>query len=378
MGASIYMNNAATSWPKAPGVIASVSEALQRMPAQRGRDAASSGGTADICRSLLARCFGVDTPQRIALTQNATHALNLAILGLDLKRGDEVVTSVIEHNSVLRPLARLEKESGVTIHMVGLTPNGDLDETVFDEFLKRSPRLVVLNHVSNVTGQAVDVAPLFARAKKAGALTLLDASQSLGHVSVKPLMLHADLVAFTGHKGLRGPEGTGGLLVGPDITLKQVLVGGTGVRSDLKYHPEDFPLRLECGTPNGPGLAGLATALKWHETEGAAFTATGHERSRTLIEGLRGIPGVTLYCARSETDRTSVVSFRVKGWSVNDLGFVLADSFGIMGRSGLHCAPLIHTSIGTAPEGTMRLSPSGATTASEVLHTLDAIQRLVA
>ena len=374
----IYLNNAASAWPKAPGVVEAMAQALISIPAHPGRGESAESDAPFECRTRLARLLGVEHPERIVMTQHATHALNIALLGLGLQAGDEVVTSTTEHNSMLRPLARLEDACGVRVTRIGLGPEGGLDDAAFEAALRHSPRLVALNHASNVSGVVLPVAKLFARARQAGAITLLDASQSLGHFPVNADELQADLIAFTGHKGLRGPPGTGGLYVGPGIGLQQVLVGGTGVRSDLRLHPADLPTRLEAGTPNVPALAGLAAALRWIETAGDDFRAAEAARARQLRVGLRQMPRVRLFGDSSDTATTSIVSFRIDGWEVEETGFVLAESFGVICRTGLHCAPLIHAPLGSAPHGTVRFSPSGATTEAEVARALEAVRRLAA
>lgn len=372
----IYLNNAASAWPKAPGVAEAVLASLGSMPEHAGRTTRPGSDAAWECRAGLARMLGVEWPERIALTENATHALNLAILGLDLKEGEAVVTSVTEHNSVLRPLARLEDIRGIRLMIVGVDEHGAIDESDLDRALQQSPRLVALNHVSNVTGRVQSVSTLLARARQAGAVALLDASQSLGHLQFKADELNADLIAFTGHKGLRGPAGTGGLYVAPGIELEQVLVGGTGVRSDLRLHPPDMPMRLEAGTPNVSAQAGLAAAIHWHEEYGDAFRATEAARSEQLRAGLRAIPGVHLYGDWPGAPTIGIVSFTIDGWDIEEAGYALAEGFGIACRTGLHCAPLIHAVIGSAPLGTIRFSPSGATTSDEIEYALEAVRRM--
>jgi selenocysteine lyase/cysteine desulfurase len=326
----------------------------------------------------LARLLGAAAPERVVFTPGATQALNLAILGLGLRRGEHVITSVTEHNSVLRPLAHLTDRAGIQVTEIGLDEHGDVDAEGFGLALLESPRLVVLNHASNVTGRVNDVGPLFRQAKAAGAVTLLDASQSLGHWPVNAPELGADMVAFTGHKGLRGPAGTGGLYVAEPLELEPLLVGGTGVRSDLRRQPGDMPARLEAGSPNVPALAGLNAALCWLEAEGQAFAERAARLTEALRQGLREIPGVHLFDYTPAAGRLGVVSFRVDGWEVEETGYALEQSFGIACRAGLHCAPRIHAAIGSAPLGTVRFSPSGATTEAEIAQALAAVRRLAA
>ena len=227
-----------------------------------------------------------------------------------------------------------------------------------------------------MTGKANPVEPLFRLAKAAGALTLLDASQSLGWIPVHPCQLHADLVAFTGHKGLRGSPGTGGLWVAPEIELEQIIVGGTGTRSDLEGHPAEMPARLEAGTPNLPALAGLAAALRWREQDGGASTANQQRLTARLHGGLAEIPRVRLCGGACPAASSGILSFQIRDWDVEEAGYVLRESFGIICRTGLHCAPLIHAALGTAPQGTIRFSLSGCNSEEDVARALGAVREL--
>lgn len=310
------------------------------------------------------------------LTTSATHALNLAIHGIGLQDRAVVITTVAEHNSVLRPLFLLERNGRARIVTVGLNAEGGLDDVAFERALSERPRLVAINHASNVTGRIHTVERFFAQAKDAGAVTLLDASQTVGHVPVLPWQLGADLVAFPGHKGLHGPSGTGALYVAPHVELEPLMVGGTGYQSRSQRHPEEMPGRLEAGTANEPGLAGLAAALAWHGENGADFRYRSQEAGRLLREGLRSIGKVRLFDDGPEAERISVVSFVVRGWPVDETGIVLRESFGIVCRTGLHCAPLIHQALGSAAEGTVRLSASGFNSVEEVQAAVAAVRRL--
>lgn len=320
--------------------------------------------------------MGQDDPSRIVLAMHATQALNIAIFGLDLKTGQRVITTVTEHNSVLRPLNHLCHEKGIEIEHIGLDASGALDIGAYEKALAKEPALVAINHASNVTGRISDAGRLLAQAKEAGAVTLLDASQSLGHIPVEPEKLGADLVAFTGHKGLRGPLGTGGLYVAPHIELKRTYVGGTGIRSDLELHPPEMPIRHEAGSPNIPAFAGLAAALRWHESAGAVFQQKEDSLADMLRSRLREIPGVRIFDDDPAAERTAVVSFIIDGWDIEDAGFILQESYSIVCRTGLHCAPLIHRSIGSAPAGTIRFSLSGFNTGDEVDYAAEAVKKI--
>lgn len=374
----VYLNNAATGWPRAPGVADAMAEALATLPTHPGRTRGRGNDAITECRSRLAGLLKVSDPTRVVLTVNATHALNLAILGLDLPQGARVVTTITEHNSVLRPINRLARRRGVEVTIVGLNGSGALDVEAYQRALGSGVSLVAVNHASNVTGRVNDVAPLFDEAKRAGALTLLDASQSLGHLPIDVEALSADLVAFTGHKGIHGPPGTGGLYVAPGIELHQVFVGGTGVRSDLAMHPEDMPVRMEAGTPNVPALAGLAAALRWFEAQGDNARAVENRLTLELRNQLKSIPGVKLFDDVDDVQRIGVASICIDGWSVSEAGCALEESFGICTRTGLHCAPLIHQAIGSAPDGTIRLSVSGFNTEEDIAQGARAVAQLCA
>lgn len=376
MSGLIYLNNAAEGWPKAPGVAGAVRKALEEPPSSPGRVAGQTADALAECRQRIADLLAVPDPRRIVLTGSATHALNLAIHGLALPPKSVVLTTRTEHNSVLRPLFLLEQTRQVRVLTVGLDATGCLDTLAFERALALRPSLVAMNHASNVTGRMNCVERLFPLAKQAGAVTLLDASQTAGHVSVHPLDIRADLVAFPGHKGLHGPAGTGALYVAPELELDPLMVGGTGHHSQSRSHPAEMPGRLEAGTPNGPGFAGLAAALAWHAQNAEGFQQRATLAGRRLRDGLRSIPKVRLFDDADEAGRLSLVSFQVSGWPVDETGIALFESFEIVCRTGLHCAPLIHDAIGSTEEGTVRLSASGFNTDTDVHAAIEAVARL--
>lgn len=373
---NIYLNNAAEGWPKAPGVAEAMLQALREPPASAGRTAVAAEGRATECRSRIAGMLGVSDASCVVLTSGATHALNLAINGLALSGGATVVTTVAEHNSVLRPLFRLEDRGQVRIVFVGLDSSGELDRGAWERALRLRPALVAMTHASNVTGRVFDVGRLLQCARDAGAITLLDASQTVGYLPVHPLELSADLVAFPGHKGLHGPSGTGALYVSTRLQLEPLMVGGTGHRSESRTQPPEMPERLEAGTSNAPALAGLAAALRWRDALGKPFTQGGRDAGLRLRDGLRSVERVHLLGDGERAEFVGVCSFRIDGWAVEDAGLVLQESFGIVCRTGLHCAPLIHKSLGTAEEGTIRMSVSGFNQPEEIDAALAAAARL--
>jgi selenocysteine lyase/cysteine desulfurase len=326
------------------------------------------------CRERVARLLGVQTPEQIVLCQNSTYALNLAFLGFPLRRGDVVLTTAQERNAVLRPLYRLKRKGLARLCIVPVDRQGRVLRREFDLALREhAPRLVALGHASNVTGALQEVRELFRAARARGAVTLLDASQSLGLEEVRAEELGADMIAFAGHKYLLGPEGTGGLYVRPEIELEPALVGDSGVRSDREDMPPDMPGRLEPGTLNLPALAGLAHALRWSEE---------HPVDRQRLDALclqlaRGLESAGASVVAVQGARMPVMSCALPGWNVDEAARALHKSFGVVCRAGLQGAPLIHACIGTAPQGTLRPSPSRFSTEQDVECAVQALRELL-
>jgi selenocysteine lyase/cysteine desulfurase len=370
----LYFNNAAGAFPLAPGVAEAVAAAMAAPPRVAGRDALGSADSLAECRRKTGALLGVD-PTRVALGPGATFGLNVAILGLDLTKGDFVVTSVMEHNSVLRPLAHQEDSRGIRVGYVPLGDDFGLDMDAYDRMLEAGPRLVALTHASNVTGRINPVGRLFEKAKSAGAQTLLDASQTAGRIPVLPSELHADMVVFPGHKGLRGPAGTGALYVAPGTRLRPVVVGGTGTRSDLRLQPEEMPLRLEAGTPNMPAFAGLAVAVSHYMERAGDIAVQEAEIARGLVLGLKALPRVRVF-DDGAVDRLPVASFVIDGMDTETVGLALSESFGVECRAGLHCAPLMHRTVGAMSAGTVRLSPCYLDGPSEIARAVQAVGRI--
>jgi cysteine desulfurase / selenocysteine lyase len=374
---TVYLDAATTSWPKAPGVIEAVDTALRQPPAADGGDTAVSGSALLFeCRRKLAMLLGISDPERIVLTTNATQALFFAVAALNLNNGDRVLTTCAEHYAVLHPLFRLREQK--RIHLKILHPNaaGDIDPQEFAEELKHRTRLVVLTHASHVTGHIFDIRSLFAMAKATGAITLLDAAQTIGQLPVWPKELNADLVAFSGHKALRGPAGTGGLYVAPYMDLQPLLAGAIGALADQELPPRLQQIGLEAGTPNLAGFAGLTEALHWREHSDAQFHKKGAHLAGCLREGLLQIPGVTVYGSEAADPRLGIVSFRVAGQEVPQTAAYLAGC-NIICSAGLHCAPLLHKHLRTWPAGTLRFSMSGANTRADVDAALEAVREAV-
>lgn len=370
----IYLNNAATSWPKAPQVGGTVASYVSGIPFHPGRSGFSGPDIPGECRQLLANLLQVSDNRRIVLGHNATHGLNIALHGIGLQSGAAVVTTAAEHNSVLRPLHYLEKNQNIKVHILPVDAQGRVDPAVWQSALvKYRPQLAVFTHASNVTGAVNDASLLAKLAKQAGALTLLDASQSLGIIPVLPEKWALDLVAFTGHKYLLGPPGTGGLYIAPAVELEPVWVGGTGVQSDLAEMPANLPTRFEAGTPNDPAIAGLSTALAWN----AEHPLAAEEITAKVERLAAGLTALGAEVIAVTPPRTPVVSFTLPNWAVEDIGEMLYKSFGIICRTGLHCAPLIHNYLGTAPTGTIRISLSRFSADKDVDYCLQAVGTLL-
>jgi cysteine desulfurase/selenocysteine lyase len=375
----LYFDNAATSWPKPPGVLKSMGRYLRRgggNPGRSGHSRAIEAGRIVLeTRELLAELLGVRDPAHLVFTKNATEALNLALLG-SLKPGDHAVTGSMEHNSVLRPLSVLQ-EQGVEVTVVEADAAGRLvPETVAAAFRKNT-RLVALNHASNVCGTVIDAAAVGRLCRQRGVLFLLDAAQTAGCLPLAVEELGADFLAFSGHKGLLGPQGTGGLYIRDPATLQPLEFGGTGSRSDREEQPEFLPDRFESGTLNVHGLAGLGAGLRYLHSRGVEEVAA-HDRRllQVLLAMLREEPGIMVYGPADGTAQVGVLSVNIAGLSPSETGRRLEAEFGVLTRIGLHCAPRAHRTLGTFPEGTVRLSWGLFTRETEVRTAARALLRL--
>jgi cysteine desulfurase / selenocysteine lyase len=378
--AVIYLDNAATSWPKPPALAASIVDFLEHRAGNPGRSGHALALAADAVvaatRSELAALFGAPDPARIVFTLNATDALNMALWGL-LVPGDRVVTTTIEHNAIVRPLHALA-ERGVTVTRVACAPDGTLDLDDLDRALRSGPvRLVAMCHASNVVGTILPARDAARLAHEHGSLFLLDAAQTAGVLPIDVLEMGIDLLAVPGHKALLGPTGTGALYVAPGIRLTPLRQGGTGTRSGEEHQPEELPAGLEAGTVNTVGIAGLGASLRYLRGRGRE-TIHAHETSLTarLIHGLADVAGVTIHGTRDAALQVATVSVSLDGWEPVDVAAALDSSFGIAVRSGLHCAPLAHRTLGTFPRGTVRLSPGPFSTNEDVDRAVTAIRKL--
>ena len=383
----IYLDNAATTMRKPQEVIDAVVTAMGTLGnAGRGASSSAMGAARTIheCRERVARLLGCPRADHVAFAPNSTAALNCAINGL-VGEGDRVVTTVLEHNSVLRPLNRLAAERGVHVERVGCDEFGRLDMEELERLVVSGTRAVIVTGASNVTGNAVDVARVSRIAHAAGAVCIVDASQSAGIIPIDMDGQGLDVVCFTGHKALMGPQGTGGLAVSEGVDVRPWNVGGTGVHSFDPMQPEDWPTRLEAGTLNGHGLAGLAAGLEFLDANGGVKAMGEHEvaMARRLYEGVRGIEGVTVYgdwetfSSDESPLRAGVLSLNVGDISSADVSDMLMQGWGIATRPGAHCAPLMHEALGTREQGLVRFSTSWFTTQEEIDTAIEAVREIV-
>lgn len=376
----IYLDNAATSHPKPPAVYAAVLDAMQRIGASPGRGGYGAALQASRLlfdtREALAAFFNCSDSSRIIFTHNATEALNMAVRGL-LQAGDHVITTSMEHNSLVRPLFLMEK-AGVELTVVAANREGLVHPDDIRRALRPTTRLVALAHVSNVTGGIQPVAEIAAVAREAGALVLLDAAQSAGCLPIDMQALGVDLLAAPGHKGLLGPQGTGLLAVAPYVRLHPLLAGGTGSSSDQDQQPEGFPEGFEAGTHNLPGIAGLKAGIAFLDATGVpAVAEREHTYGSYLREQLAALPGCRLYGPHDPQKRVGLLSVTVDGWDASALAFELDRVYGIAVRAGLHCAPRAHRTIGSYPGGTLRISPGWFTTTEELEHCCTALATII-
>lgn len=376
----IYLDNAATTMHKPQAVIDAVTQAMCSL-GNAGRGATSgaldAARTIHACRAKLARLLGCPRADHVCFTPNSTAALNAAINGV-VRPGDRVVTTMLEHNSVLRPLNRLATEQGVTVDHAGCDANGVLDYDELERLVTPGTRAVVVTHASNVTGNAVDVSRVAAIAHAAGALMIVDASQSAGTAHIDMQAMGLDVVCFTGHKGLMGPQGTGGLAVAEGIDVAPWAMGGTGVHSFEPLQPLEWPTRLEAGTLNGHGIAGLSAGLDFIEAQGGFEAIAAHERvlADRFLAGVRKIPGIKLYGAFDQSTRSAIVSLNVADIDSAEISDALMQGWGIATRPGAHCAPLMHRALGTERQGVVRFSFGYFNTDEEVDTAIDALRDL--
>jgi len=377
---SLYLDNAATSYPKPESVYDAVSTALRDVGVSPGRGGYRRGLEATRLlfetREAAASLFGIGDSSRVVFTHSATESLNLAVLGL-IRPGDHVISTSAEHNSLVRPL-HVAGQRGAEITWVEADRRGIVTPDQIAAVMRPSTRLVALAHCSNVTGAIQPVEDIAAIARSAGALVLVDAAQSAGMIPLDAPIMGIDLLAVPGHKGLMGPQGTGILYVADGVELEPLIVGGTGGHSSGMEQPDAMPERFESGTHNLPGIAGLGAGIDFIRTVGLEVI---RQREETLVarllEGLAAMPGVTCHGPLPGEPRGSLVSFTADGTDPQAIGFRLDQEFDICVRVGLHCAPAAHRTIGTYPGGTVRVSPGYFTKDDEIDTFLRAMRTIL-
>jgi cysteine desulfurase / selenocysteine lyase len=379
----IYFDQAATSWPKPETVYQAVDRYQRELGVASGRgpygDALEVGRLVTAARRGVARLIGAADHRQVVFTFNGTDSLNLAIHGA-LADGGHVVTTVVEHNSVLRPLRMLEAAGRIEVSRVGVRPTATVDPDDVRRQLRSDTRLVVLSHASNVTGAVQPAAEIGRLAREAGALFLLDAAQTLGELPLNVDELNVDLLAAPGHKGLLGPLGTGILYLRPgsESRVASVRQGGTGSHSDQDRQPDTLPDKYEAGNLNVPGIVGLGAAVGWLAEYGIErVRAHGQELTQRLLAGLADVRGVALYGPAATDARTPLVSMNVAGLDAQELAAILDAEYGIQCRSGMHCAPLMHRALGTADVGgTVRFSLGPFNTLEQVEIAIGAVRQI--
>lgn len=374
----IYLDNAATTLHKPQQVIDAVVHAMQSMGnCARGthEEALDAARTVYDARVRLASLFGCPRVDHVAFTANSTEALNIAINGL-IDPGDHVISTDLEHNSVLRPLYRLEAEHGAELSFVPADKLGNVDYADFERLMKPNTRAVVCTNASNLTGTVLDIERIAKTAHSHGALVIVDASQTAGCWPIDMKKMGIDVLCFTGHKGLMGPQGTGGICVKEGIEIRPFKVGGSGVQSYSRTHPVEYPTRLEAGTLNGHGIAGLGAAAKFISETGVENI---HAKERSLMlrfyEGVKNIEGVTVYGDFTK-DKTAIVALNIRDYESGEVSYELSQGYGIATRPGAHCAPRMHKALGTTEVGAVRFSFSFYNTEEEIDEAVRAVAEL--
>lgn len=376
----IYLDNAATSWPKPPSVTEAMVRCMHETAANPGRGSHAMAVRASRvlfdARRKLARLFNIANPNDIAFTLNATHALNMAIQGW-LRPGDHVISTTLEHNSIRRPLEAMRRMHGVDITYIQADSEGQIDLNQVEAAINNRTSLIAVTHGSNLLGSILPVHELGKLARARGVKLLVDAAQTAGAFPIDVEAMNIDMLAFPGHKGLMGPQGTGGLYIHPDIELAPLLYGGTGSHSEMADQPSVRPDRYEAGTMNTVGIAGLAAGVQFVLDETVEkIGAREGQLTRQLHEGLLSIPGVTVLGPAPGKERAAVVSFVLEGADPAETAFILDQHYGIAVRSGFHCTPLGHETAGTTGTGAVRASPGYFTKESEIVALIEAVKEI--
>lgn len=374
----IYFDNAATSLQKPEAVIEAVAEAMKSLGnASRGAHSAALGSNRMVyeTRELLAELFHIDDPSRIAFTMNATESLNIAIAGI-FRPEDHVITTVMEHNSVLRPLYRME-ESGTELSFLQADKKGNISYEELENAIRSNTRAVICTHASNLTGNVLDLEKIGEICKKHRLLFLVDASQTAGIIPIDVQKMKISVLCFTGHKGLLGPQGTGGIYVAPEINIRPLVVGGSGVQSYLKTQPDEMPARLEAGTLNAHGIAGLHAAVSYIIEKGVEqIYQEEYEKTDYFYRMIRSIPDIHIYGDPEAELHAPIIALNIGDYDSAQVADELMETYGIATRAGAHCAPLMHQALGTQKQGAVRFSFSQFNTRKELDAGIQALREL--
>ena len=374
----LYLDNAATTLQKPPCVIDAMTEAMNRAGnAARGVNAASLGAARIVteARKELADFFDFDVPNRVCFTSNATEALNTAIKGF-FQKGDHVITTTMEHNSVLRPLFCLQDEGVIRLTVVAADEKGRISYEELEQFVREETRAIVISHASNVTGNVNDLVRIGEICRRNHLALIVDAAQTAGCIPISMKQMNIAILCFTGHKGLMGPQGTGGLLVREDIKLKPLKEGGSGIHSYDRRQPKDYPEHLEAGTLNTHGIAGLLAGIRFLKHTGVEQIGSQEVAlAQAFYEQMRELPNVKLY-GDYVGERTGIVTINIEGYDSGEVSDELMERFDIATRSGAHCAPLAHQALGTVDTGAVRFSFSCFQTMEDVQLAAAAVRTL--
>lgn len=376
----IYLDNAATTFPKPEEVYKAVDECLRGFCANPGRGghklSLQSGRVILLARELIAELFKIESPDRVILTHNATDSLNLAFKGL-LKKGDHVITTSMEHNSVLRPLKSMES-LGVETTIVKCEETGEINTKLIEKEIRDNTVLIAATHASNVTGTFMPIEEIGLIAKKNNILFLVDAAQTAGVYEIDVGRMNIDLLAFAGHKSLFGPQGTGGLYIKEGVELSPLKQGGTGSKSESLYQPEILPDKYESGTPNTPGIAGLSAGIRYIKSVGMDRIREHEENLATyFIDELKKIEEVKIYGMKDGRRQAPVISVNVGEIGSSEIGYILDEAFDIAVRPGLHCAPMAHNTLNTLEQGTVRFSIGYFNTMEDIEEAISALKKIV-
>ena len=374
----IYLDNASTSLKKPPAVSQAILSAIQTLGnTARGAHGYSLDAASAIydAREKLAALFNCPRADHVVFTANVTQALNTAICGV-LSSGDHVISTDLEHNSVLRPLYRLQSEQGVELDFVPADRRGNIDYADFERLIKRNTKAIVCTHASNLTGNMTDIRRISEIARAHDILLIVDAAQTAGAKAIDMQALGIDILCFTGHKGLMGPQGTGGMCIREGVVIRPLIVGGTGVQTYRREQPDRLPTLLEAGTLNGHGIAGLSAAIDYINEIGLDHIADRKNAlTQRFYQGVKEIDGVSVYGDLSR-EHAAIVTLNIGDLDSGEAADTLFEEYGIATRAGAHCAPRMHTALGTKEQGAVRFSFSYLNTEEEIDQAVEAVKKI--